>query len=102
MQFDLKQTSTVALEVHNVLGQRAEYWNYGMLDAGRCNENITLDAFASGVYFYKLVASGVEPTAVGNDGQEFVPMKRSVLMEKLITTRGGSGTCCASCEFIFL
>jgi hypothetical protein len=52
IRFDLKQTSTVTLEVYNVLGQRVEYWNYGTMDAGRYNENINLDAFASGVYFY--------------------------------------------------
>ncbi len=81
IRFDLKETSTVTLEVYNVLGQRVEYWNYGTMDAGRYNENVNLDALASGVYFYKLVASGVEPTAVGNDGQKFTATKKLVLMK---------------------
>jgi hypothetical protein len=81
IRFDLKQTSTVTLEIYNVLGQRVEYWNYGTMDAGRYNENVNLDAFASGVYYYKLVASGLEPTAVGSNGQKFTATKKLLLVK---------------------
>jgi hypothetical protein len=74
IRFDLKEASTVTLEVYNVLGQRVEYWNYGTMDAGRYNENVNLDAFASGVYFYRI-------SAVGNDGQRFVSIKKLALMK---------------------
>ncbi len=74
IRFDLKQQSTVTLEIYNVLGQRVEYWNYGTMDAGRYNENVSLDAFASGMYFYRI-------SAVESDGQRFVSTKRLVLMK---------------------
>jgi hypothetical protein len=74
IKFDLKQTSTVTLEVYNVLGQRVEYWNYGTMDAGRYNENLNLVAFSSGVYLYRI-------NAVGSDGHRFVSIKKLVLMK---------------------
>ncbi len=74
IRFDLKQTSAVTLEIYNVLGQRVEYWNYGMTDAGRYNENVNLDTFASGVYFYRI-------DAVGGDGQRFESIKKLLLMK---------------------
>jgi hypothetical protein len=74
IRFDLKQTSSVTLEVYNVLGQRLEYWNYGTMDAGRYNKNVNLDAFASGVYYYRILAQG-------NNGEKFESMKKLVLMK---------------------
>jgi hypothetical protein len=69
IRFDLKQASTVTLDIFNTLGQRVEYWNYGLMDAGRYNETANMDRFASGVYFYRI-------SAVGIDGQKFVSMKK--------------------------
>ncbi len=74
IRFDLKQTSAVTLEIYNVLGQRVEYWNYGMTDAGRYNENVNMDRFASGVYYYRIIAQG-------NDGERFESIKKLVLMK---------------------
>ncbi len=84
IRFDLKQQSTVSLEIYNVLGQRVEYWNYGMMDAGRYNENVNLDAFASGVYFYKISAVGNSAqsgSASGGDGQKFVSIKKLLMIK---------------------
>lgn len=74
IRFDLKQTSTVTLEVYNVLGQRVVEQNFGLMDAGRYNEVVSMDRFASGVYYYRI-------SAVGNDGQRFVSVKKAVLMK---------------------
>ncbi len=74
IQFDLRQTSTVTLEIYNVLGERVEQWSYGSMGAGKYNEDINMDTFASGVYFYRILA-------VGNDGQRFVSMKKLVLIK---------------------
>ncbi len=74
IRFDLKQTSTVTLEVYNLLGEKVEYWNYGTMDAGRYNEIVNMDRFASGVYYYRI-------NAIGEDGRKFVSMKKLVLMK---------------------
>ena len=64
----------MTLEIYNVLGQRVEEWNYGTMDAGRYNQVLSMEKFASGVYFYKV-------SAVGNDGQRFVAIKKLMLMK---------------------
>ncbi len=74
IRFDLKQASTVTLDIYNVLGQRVMEQNYGTMNAGRYNENINMDKFASGAYFYRIAAAG-------NDGQRFVSIKKFVLMK---------------------
>jgi hypothetical protein len=56
IQFDLKEESAVVLDIYNVLGQRVMEENYGQLVAGRYNEVVSMDRFASGVYFYRLRA----------------------------------------------
>ncbi len=74
VRFDLKEASTVTLEVYNILGQRVSQQTYGTLGAGRYNEVVNMDRFASGVYYYRI-------NVVGNDGQKFVSMKKLVLMK---------------------
>ncbi|HEY9166598.1 MAG TPA: GLUG motif-containing protein [Candidatus Kryptonia bacterium] len=74
IRFDLKQQSTVTLDIYNVLGQRVLGDNFGTLNAGRYNQNINLGSYASGVYFYRI-------DAVGNDGKRFESIKKLVLMK---------------------
>lgn len=74
VRFDLKQPSTVTLEIYNTLGQRVKYWNYGMMNAGRYNENINMGQYASGVYFYRIAA-------LGRDGEEFTSVKKLMLVK---------------------
>jgi hypothetical protein len=84
IQFDLKQASTVTLGIYNILGQKVLEENYGTMNAGRYNEAINLDAFASGVYFYRITAIGNSAqggSASGGDGQQFVSIKKLVLMK---------------------
>ncbi len=74
IRFDLKRASTVSLDVYNVLGQRVLENNYGTMNAGRFNEVVNMERFASGVYFYRIAA-------VGNDGQKFVAIKKMLEMK---------------------
>ncbi len=74
IRFNLKQSSTVTLEIYNVLGQRMEYWNYGMMDAGRYDKLVSMSALSSGVYYYRIMAQGT-------DGRRFVSVKKLVLMK---------------------
>lgn len=72
--FDLKQASRVTMDIYNTLGQRVLSDDYGTMNAGRYNEVVSMDRFASGVYFYRIAA-------IGNDGQRFVSIRKLVLMK---------------------
>jgi len=74
IRFDLKEQSTVTLDIYNVLGQRVLEQNYANLNAGRYDEVVNMDRFASGVYFYRI-------TADGNGGRKFESIKKLVLMK---------------------
>ncbi|HEY9164531.1 MAG TPA: LamG-like jellyroll fold domain-containing protein [Candidatus Kryptonia bacterium] len=74
VRFDLKEASTVTLEIYNVLGQRVMEQEYGTMSAGRYDESISMGRFSSGVYYYRI-------SAVGNDGQKFTSVKKLVLMK---------------------
>lgn len=67
--FDLNRTSIVTLDIYNVLGQKVAVWNYGAMNPGRYNEVINMSRYASGVYFYRLVA------------ENFVQTKKLMLMK---------------------
>jgi len=74
IRFDLKDQSTVTLDVYNTLGQMVDKWNYGLMDAGRYSELIDMSRHASGIYFYRL-------SAIGNKGENFESIKKLVLMK---------------------
>ncbi len=42
IRFDLKEQSTVTLAIYNVLGERVEYWNRGIMEAGRYLEHFRI------------------------------------------------------------
>jgi Concanavalin A-like lectin/glucanases superfamily/Secretion system C-terminal sorting domain/The GLUG motif len=69
IRFDLKEQSTVMLDIYNVLGQRVMERSYGTMNAGKFNEVVNMDGFASGVYFYRVVAEGIR-------GDSFVAIKK--------------------------
>jgi hypothetical protein len=79
IRFDLKQSSTVKLQIYNLLGQRVMEKDFGTVDAGRYDEVVNMDRFASGVYFYRIIAIG--NSAKGGDGQKFVEVRKLVLMK---------------------
>jgi hypothetical protein len=51
-----------------------EYWSYGMMNAGRYDRRIDMTRFASGVYYYRIVAEG-------NNDEKFVSMKKLMLVK---------------------
>jgi len=74
IRFDLKEPSTVRLEVYNILGQRVYDENRGMMNAGQYNDVLDMSRFASGAYIYRI-------EALGNDGQRFVSTKKLLLLK---------------------
>jgi hypothetical protein len=74
ISFDLKQQSTVTLQIYNVLGQKVEEFSYGLVDAGSYLKQISLAKFASGIYLYRI-------DAIGNSGEHFVSTKRMIVMK---------------------
>ncbi len=74
IRFDLKEQSNVTLAIYNVLGQRVESWNYGMMEAGRYNKDVNMSRFASGVYFYRIIAKGLK-------GDRFVSIKKMLMIK---------------------
>ena len=74
IRFDLKADASVTLDIFNVLGQRVLEENHGTMNAGKYNEVVNMDRFASGVYFYRIAA-------VGNNGERFVSTKKLLLMK---------------------
>ncbi|HEY9165351.1 MAG TPA: GLUG motif-containing protein [Candidatus Kryptonia bacterium] len=69
IRFDLKQASNVTLEIYNTLGQRVEKWSNGVMGAGRYNEVVNMSRYASGIYFYRI-------TAIGINGERFIETKK--------------------------
>ena len=74
VQFDLKQLSTITIEIYNVLGQRVLQKNYGNMNAGKFNEVVNLAGFASGAYYYRIIADGV-------NGEKFTSIKNMMLVK---------------------
>jgi FG-GAP-like repeat/Invasin, domain 3/IPT/TIG domain/Secretion system C-terminal sorting domain/FG-GAP repeat len=74
IRFDLKETSAVLLEVYDILGQRVLEENYGTVSAGRYDKPINMARFASGVYFFRVIAHGTA-------GDRFVSIKKMLLLK---------------------
>ncbi len=74
IRFDLKETSTVTLDIYNVLGQKVEELRYGMLNPGTYEKSVSMFRFTSGVYFYRITASR-------NDGGRFISVKKFELLK---------------------
>ena len=74
IRFDLKQNSKVTLDIFNAIGQRVDELNYGLMNAGRYDEVVNMSRYASGVYFYRIVAEGI-------DNERFASIKKLVLLK---------------------
>ncbi len=74
IRFDLKEQSNMMLDIYNVLGQKVEERDYGLMSAGRFNEVVDMNRFSSGVYLYRIEAIGI-------DGQKFSSIKKLMLMK---------------------
>ncbi|MFI5253380.1 MAG: SBBP repeat-containing protein [Bacteroidota bacterium] len=77
ISFDLPEASTVSLTIYNMLGQVvANLVNGQYYKAGRYDLNFDASSYASGVYFYRLIAVGVS-----NGGQQFSSQKKMLLIK---------------------
>ena len=64
----------VTLEVYNMLGQKVESWNYGMMEAGRYDKMVDMGRLPSGVYYYRMVAQGKN-----NEG--FISIRKAMMIK---------------------
>ena len=74
IQFDLKEESSVRLQVYNILGQKVTELSFGRMRAGSYNRQLDMSRYTSGIYFYRL-------DAVGIDGQRFLSSKKMLLLK---------------------
>lgn len=81
ISYQLPVNSAVILKVFDVLGREVQALVNERQSAGDHSVTFYAENLPSGVYFYKLVASGVEPTTSGGDGQKFVAIRKLVLMK---------------------
>lgn len=72
--YQLPVNSDVTLDVYNVLGERVLERKYGMQAPGSYSEDLNMEAYGSGVYFYRIFAAGT-------DGRNFVSTKKMLLMK---------------------
>jgi hypothetical protein len=74
INYQLPMNSQVTLKVYDVLGREVATLVDGQQNAGVYKADFDGSKFASGVYFYRILAQG-------NDGQKFVSIKKLVLMK---------------------
>lgn len=74
IQFDLKEESSVRLLVYNILGQKVTELSFGRMRAGSYARLLDMSHYASGVYFYRLVAAGVS-------GETFLSTRKMMLLK---------------------
>jgi len=81
IQFDLPVQAFVTLKVYNVLGQEvATILDHESFDIGNQEVQFDASAYASGVYFYRIVAQSVNDNGVAM-GQTFTQVKKMVLVK---------------------
>ncbi len=74
IRFDLNQPSMVTLRVYNILGQLVISRDEGLVNAGRYDETVDLSNFATGIYLYRIAATGL-------NGERFVSVRRMSLIK---------------------
>ncbi len=74
ISFNLKEKSSVKIEIYNILGQRILEHDIGQVVAGSYKIPFDLSHYASSVYFYRLHASG-------ENGENFTSTKKMLLIK---------------------
>ena len=74
IDYQLPKDAHVSIRVYDILGQLVSTLVDGEESAGYYKVNFDGLRYASGVYFYRLVAEG-------NNGQRFISIKKFVLMK---------------------
>ena len=75
IQFGLSEQANTTLEIYNILGESVQIIvNGSIMEAGFYDFNVSMNGLASGMYFYRL-------TATGNNGQQlYSEMRKMILM----------------------
>ena len=82
IEFDLPEPAFVTLKVYNLLGQEvATLLDHEEYDEGSHDVDWEAPAFASGVYFYRIVAEGIGDEEEGTIGQTFTSVKKMLLLK---------------------
>jgi hypothetical protein len=77
IQFDLPEKSTVTLKVYNILGQEVTtLFDHATLNAGSQVTRFNASNYASGVYFYRIIA-----TSAISAGKEFTKVEKMMLIK---------------------
>jgi len=80
IEFELADPSIVTLKVYNVLGEEVATLIYGKrLDDGIQQADFDASNLASGIYFYRLVASTIGEE--GNPGHQFTQVRKMMLVK---------------------
>ncbi|HED08380.1 MAG TPA: T9SS type A sorting domain-containing protein [Ignavibacteria bacterium] len=74
INFALKVTSQVSINIYNNLGQKVASLVNGSFSAGFKTIQFNASKLASGIYFYRIIATGV-------DGSKFIQAKKMILMK---------------------
>jgi hypothetical protein len=78
--FDLPQQALVTLKVYNILGQEvATLIDHELMDDGTNDVRFDANNLASGVYFYRLIAQGVDDDGAATE--VFTSVKRMMLIK---------------------
>jgi hypothetical protein len=82
IRFELGEDAIVTLNIYNILGQEvATLLNREPLDEGEQEAEFNAASLPSGVYFYRLVATGVGDVDEGIAGQTFTSVKKMMLIK---------------------
>ena len=82
ISFDLPVTSTVTLTVYDILGQEiATIINHAVMEEGVQDVEFDGSNLPSGVYFYRLTASGVATSESRSAGPVFTDIKKMMLVK---------------------
>ncbi|HLX11797.1 MAG TPA: T9SS type A sorting domain-containing protein, partial [Bacteroidota bacterium] len=81
VSFDLVQSSSVTIKVFNILGQEVQTLvNNELLEAGNYGRQFNANQFASGVYFYRIIAQPVDGNGIAQSGA-FISVKKMMLIK---------------------
>jgi hypothetical protein len=82
IQFDLPEPAVVTLKIYDILGREVKVlFDHELLDEGVQGADFDGAKYASGVYFYRLIAEGVKDEQDENSStQRFVDVKKMILL----------------------
>ena len=81
ISFDLPKNAFVTLKIYNVLGQGLfTLIDRQSMQAGKQDVKFNANNLPSGIYFYDLTAEGIRDGTGSTAGQEFISVKKMILL----------------------